>query len=159
MSRTVKRSCINAILFCRRANMREAPVAHVAAPPPNTGTQAPGVCARQRRVAGLGSWPILPCYRWFPASIAEVALAAKAAGAVTCGRVTPSVRPSRTAQKLRSLPATGEGWLYELKFDGYRVQLHKAGLSSAIYGRNGGDFSRRFPGIAAAILGIPTISC
>ena len=31
----------------------------------------------------------------------------------------------------------GEGWLYELKFDGYRVQLHKAGLSSAIYGRNG----------------------
>jgi bifunctional non-homologous end joining protein LigD len=37
----------------------------------------------------------------------------------------------------------GEGWLYELKFDGYRVQLHKAGLSSVIYGRNGGDFTRR----------------
>ena len=61
--------------------------------------------------------------------------------------------------KLRASPPTGEGWLYELKFDGYRVQLHKAGLSSAIYGRNGGDFSRRFPGIAAAILGIPTKSC
>jgi ATP-dependent DNA ligase len=39
----------------------------------------------------------------------------------------------------------GEGWLYELKFDGYRVQLHKAGLSSSTYGKNGGDFSRRFP--------------
>jgi bifunctional non-homologous end joining protein LigD len=61
--------------------------------------------------------------------------------------------------KLRSSPPTGEGWMYELKFDGYRVQLRKAGLSSAIYGRNGGDFSRRFPAIAAAILGLPTKSC
>jgi bifunctional non-homologous end joining protein LigD len=49
--------------------------------------------------------------------------------------------------------------LYELKFDGYRVQLHKAGLSSAIYGKNGGDFSRRFPAVAAAVLGLPTKSC
>jgi bifunctional non-homologous end joining protein LigD len=61
--------------------------------------------------------------------------------------------------KLRASPPIGEGWLYELKFDGYRVQLHKAGLSSAIYGKNGGDFSRRFPGIAAAVLGLPTKSC
>jgi bifunctional non-homologous end joining protein LigD len=49
--------------------------------------------------------------------------------------------------------------LYELKFDGYRVQLHKVGLSSAIYGRNGGDFTRRFPAIATAVLGLPTKSC
>jgi bifunctional non-homologous end joining protein LigD len=39
------------------------------------------------------------------------------------------------------------------------VQLHKDGLSSAIYGRNGGDFSRRFPAVAAAVLGLPTKSC
>ena len=61
--------------------------------------------------------------------------------------------------KLRASPPTGEGWLYELKFDGYRVQLHKAGLSSAIYGRNGGDFTRRFPAVAAAVVGLPTKSC
>jgi bifunctional non-homologous end joining protein LigD len=61
--------------------------------------------------------------------------------------------------KLRASPPTGEGWLYELKFDGYRVQLHKAGLSSAIFGRNWGDFSRRYPAIAAAVLGLPTKSC
>ena len=60
--------------------------------------------------------------------------------------------------KLKASPPTGEGWLYELKFDGYRVQLHKAGLSS-IYGRNGGDFTRRFPAVAAAVLGLPTKSC
>jgi bifunctional non-homologous end joining protein LigD len=61
--------------------------------------------------------------------------------------------------KLRASPPTGEGWLYELKFDGYRVQLHKAGFSSSFCGRNGGDFTRRFPAIAAAILGLPTKSC
>jgi bifunctional non-homologous end joining protein LigD len=61
--------------------------------------------------------------------------------------------------KLRASPPTGEGWMFELKFDGYRVQLHKAGLSSAIYGKNGGDFSRRFPAVAAAVLGLPTKSC
>jgi bifunctional non-homologous end joining protein LigD len=43
--------------------------------------------------------------------------------------------------KLRASPPIGEGWLYELKFDGYRVQLHKDGLSSAIFGRNGRDFA------------------
>jgi hypothetical protein len=30
-----------------------------------------------------------------------------------------------------------EGWQFELKFDGYRVQLHKAGASSTLFGRNG----------------------
>jgi ATP-dependent DNA ligase len=37
--------------------------------------------------------------------------------------------------KLRPSPPTGDGWLFELKFDGWRVQLHKAGVSSTIYGR------------------------
>jgi bifunctional non-homologous end joining protein LigD len=49
--------------------------------------------------------------------------------------------------------------LYELNLDGWRVQLHKAGLSSTIYGRNGGDLTRRFPRIAAAVLGLPARSC
>ena len=61
--------------------------------------------------------------------------------------------------KLKASPPKGEGWLYELKFDGYRVQLHKAGVSSLIYGRNGGDFTRRFPAVAAAVVGLPTKSC
>jgi bifunctional non-homologous end joining protein LigD len=52
--------------------------------------------------------------------------------------------------KLRSSPPAGKGWLFELKFDRWRVQLHKAGLSSTNYGRNGGDLTRRFQRIAAA---------
>jgi bifunctional non-homologous end joining protein LigD len=61
--------------------------------------------------------------------------------------------------RLRPSPPAGDGWLFELKFDGWRVQLHKAGVSSMLYGRNGGDFTRRFPRTAAAVLGLPTRSC
>jgi bifunctional non-homologous end joining protein LigD len=61
--------------------------------------------------------------------------------------------------KLRSSPPAGEGWQYELKFDGWRAQLHKAGQSAAIYGKNGGDLTRRFPTIAAAVLALPVRSC
>jgi bifunctional non-homologous end joining protein LigD len=48
---------------------------------------------------------------------------------------------------------------FEVKFDGYRAQLQKAGANGIILGRNGGDFTRRFPAIAAAVLGLPTRSC
>jgi bifunctional non-homologous end joining protein LigD len=61
--------------------------------------------------------------------------------------------------KLRTSPPAGEAWLFELKFDGWRVQLHKAGASATIFGRNGGDLTRRFPRIAAAVLGLPAKSC
>jgi bifunctional non-homologous end joining protein LigD len=60
---------------------------------------------------------------------------------------------------VRASPPIGDGWQYEVKFDGYRLQHHKAGLSSAMYGKNGGDFTRRVPAIAAAVLGRPTRSC
>jgi bifunctional non-homologous end joining protein LigD len=61
--------------------------------------------------------------------------------------------------KLRSSPPAGKGWLFELKIDGWPVQLHKSGASSTIYGRIGGDLTRRFPRIAAAVLGLPAKSC
>jgi bifunctional non-homologous end joining protein LigD len=56
-------------------------------------------------------------------------------------------------------PPAGEGWSHELKLDGYRVQLHKAGRAVTIYSRNGADFTRRFPAIAAAVLALPVSSC
>jgi ATP-dependent DNA ligase len=66
----------------------------------------------------------------------------------------PPAPPTLTA----SAP-TGEGWLYEQKVDGWRSQLHKDGASSAIFGKNGGDLTLRFPGIAAAVLWLTTRSC
>jgi bifunctional non-homologous end joining protein LigD len=34
------------------------------------------------------------------------------------------------APTLRSTPPHGEQWLHEIKFDGWRIQLHKHGRSS-----------------------------
>ena len=54
--------------------------------------------------------------------------------------------------KLRPAPPTGPEWLHEIKFDGFRVQPHKAGEEVRRFSRNGKDFTDRFPLIAAAVL-------
>jgi bifunctional non-homologous end joining protein LigD len=33
----------------------------------------------------------------------------------------------------------GEGWVYEVKFDGYRIQGHKAGGEITLFTRNGAN--------------------
>jgi ATP-dependent DNA ligase len=45
--------------------------------------------------------------------------------------------------------AAGDGRLHEVKFDGYRVQIHKAGSL------NGQDFTERFPSIAQLLHELP----
>jgi bifunctional non-homologous end joining protein LigD len=55
---------------------------------------------------------------------------------------------------LRTTPPTGDGWLHEVKFDGYRAQLHK-GETSIVYSKNGKDFSSRFPAILHAVKSLP----
>ena len=61
-----------------------------------------------------------------------------------------------TAQPaLRVRPPAGDGWLHEVKFDGYRCQLHKAGDEVVIFSKNGRDFTNRFPGIRDALLTPP----
>jgi bifunctional non-homologous end joining protein LigD len=47
-----------------------------------------------------------------------------------------------TAPTLRSAPPRGEQWLHEVKFDGWRIQLHKHGGSTALFTKNGHDHSR-----------------
>ena len=49
----------------------------------------------------------------------------------------------------------GDGWLHEVKFDGYRVQAHKVGSRVIIYSRNGHDFTERFPSIAQLLHDLP----
>jgi hypothetical protein len=74
-----------------------------------------------------------------------------------CVSRVPFIPPALA--KLRPSPPAGEGWQYELKFDGWRAQLHKTGRSAAIYGKNGGDLTRRFPTIATAVLALPVRTC
>src|SRR3954471_16258613 len=43
----------------------------------------------------------------------------------------------------------GERWLHEIKFDGYRVQLHIANDDVRVFTRRGNDWTKRFKKIAA----------
>jgi bifunctional non-homologous end joining protein LigD len=56
---------------------------------------------------------------------------------------------------LRDRLPKGEGWLFEVKFDGYRVQVHKAGHRITLYTRNGADWTSRFPHLAADLTSLP----
>ncbi len=55
----------------------------------------------------------------------------------------------------RCSPPSGDAWLHEVKFDGYRCQLHKAAQETVIFSKNGYDFTKRFPNIRAALLTLP----
>src|SRR5215467_12040583 len=56
---------------------------------------------------------------------------------------------------LRDRPPTGSDWIHEVKFDGYRVQLHKQRDATAVRSRNGFDFTSRYPAIARAQTKVP----
>nr|WP_314257941.1 ATP-dependent DNA ligase [uncultured Devosia sp.] len=57
--------------------------------------------------------------------------------------------------KLVDLPPAGDGWLHEIKYDGYRIQIHVAGGKVTTYTRNGFDWTDKFPVIAKAARGVP----
>ena len=52
-------------------------------------------------------------------------------------------------------PPTGPDWLHEVKFDGWRVQVHKQGERVKRYSRNGKDLADRFPMLRDACLYLP----
>jgi bifunctional non-homologous end joining protein LigD len=57
---------------------------------------------------------------------------------------------------LRNRPPKGDAWLHEVKFDGYRIQVHKAGGKVTLFTRRGHDWTRRFPHLAAELRALPT---
>ena len=72
-------------------------------------------------------------------------------------RVATSVMPTFVEPQLtRSVerPPNGPGWVHEIKFDGYRLQLRVAGGQASLRTRKGLDWSARFPEIAAAGAGL-----
>lgn len=52
---------------------------------------------------------------------------------------------------LKSKAPKGEQWLHEIKYDGYRVQVHANRGRKKVYTRNGLDWTKRFSTIAAAL--------
>jgi bifunctional non-homologous end joining protein LigD len=50
----------------------------------------------------------------------------------------------------RSKPPAGDQWLHEIKYDGYRIQLHLNKGKAKAYTRHGLDWTKRFSVIAGA---------
>lgn len=58
------------------------------------------------------------------------------------------------AKNVQQLPE-GEGWVYEVKLDGYRALVLKAGQRVQIRSRNNKDLTSAYLGVAAAAAGLP----
>src|SRR5690348_17248029 len=50
---------------------------------------------------------------------------------------------------------SGDEWISEVKFDGYRIQVHANGGRAKVYTRNGLDWTQQFARIAQAALKLP----
>jgi bifunctional non-homologous end joining protein LigD len=50
---------------------------------------------------------------------------------------------------------SGERWVHELKFDGYRIQAHLHNGQPAMYTRRGHEWTLRFQTIADALANLP----
>lgn len=68
--------------------------------------------------------------------------------------VGPSEMPGFIRPQLATLKSKapkGDQWLNEIKFDGYRVQIHLNKGKRKVYTRNGLDWTKRFSQIAGAL--------
>ena len=63
--------------------------------------------------------------------------------ASAAGGKVPGFRPVQLATLVDSVP-TGEGWLFEMKYDGYRCLAAVNGESVRLYTRNGLDWTEQF---------------
>jgi bifunctional non-homologous end joining protein LigD len=52
-------------------------------------------------------------------------------------------------------PPAGGNWLYELKYDGYRLELATGADGARVYTRTGLDWTERFAGLARAAFALP----
>jgi DNA ligase D-like protein (predicted ligase) len=63
------------------------------------------------------------------------------------------IKPQLT--KLVDQPPDGPEWLYELKFDGYRMHARLARGAVRLLTRTGVDWTHKYPAIAAAVASLP----
>ena len=89
----------------------------------------------------------------FPARLAAErkakAPSAKAKSRSDIGFVEPELAT------LASEAPTGNDWLHEIKFDGYRVLAHITEDGPTLYTRKGLDWTKRFTGVAASLSSLP----
>jgi bifunctional non-homologous end joining protein LigD len=54
---------------------------------------------------------------------------------------------------------TGDGWLHEIKHDGFRLMARRDAAGIRLLTRNGHDFSERYPAVVAAVFVLRCRSC
>lgn len=64
-----------------------------------------------------------------------------------------------TEPVLAETPPSATGWCHEVKWDGFRLQLHKVGDRTLALSKNGKDLSSRFRDIVQAVAGLPCRTC
>ncbi len=77
-------------------------------------------------------------------------------GAAPHARLPDFVPPSLAT--LRADARSGQGWVHEIKFDGYRIQARLDHGKVALLTRKGLDWTAKFPNIAAAVAELPAQS-
>ncbi|MFN2323586.1 MAG: DNA ligase D [Trueperaceae bacterium] len=70
-------------------------------------------------------------------------------------RAKPGDEPALQLASLADAAPTGDGWIHEIKYDGYRVLAHVEDGQVQLLTRNGHDWTERFPEIAAALGRLP----
>ncbi|MBB5713246.1 DNA ligase D [Sphingomonas aerophila] len=66
----------------------------------------------------------------------------------------PAFKPLQLCTLVDAVPA-GNGWLHEIKYDGYRALIAVGGGSAKVYTRSGLDWTDKFPGIAEVAAALP----
>ncbi len=56
---------------------------------------------------------------------------------------------------IREKPFSREGWVFEIKYDGYRLISERQGGEATLWSRAGNDLTETFPEIARAVRGLP----
>ena len=82
--------------------------------------------------------------------IAEQVAEAGAKSSVVRAR---DVKPTLASSEDR--PFSGEGWIFELKYDGYRLIAERSNREAFLRSRAGHDLTATFPEIARAVRGLP----
>lgn len=75
---------------------------------------------------------------------------------VSGGRAAPFpgfIQPCSPVE--RKEPPSGEGWLHEIKHDGYRLQAHVRDQAVRLYTSDGHNWTDRMPAIAASVAALP----
>ena len=78
----------------------------------------------------------------------------KRARAKSAAVAMPEFLPPQLATLVERPPAA-EGWVHEIKFDGYRMQLRVQGGAATLKTRTGLDWTHRFAALATAAKGLP----